>query len=166
MRGDDVGPLRAVYEMPGGGLDVLSGPAAPLVGSRWERINREPLVLTHCDFWSGNVVWDDRRLSGVVDWNRGSLGPRGFDVGWCRLDLYLLYDERIADHFLRSYEAGVGEDLADLALWDLWATARSEDSVHTWDRNYLDLGRPDLQADVLRERHRVWTDRALVRAHR
>ena len=31
-------------------------------------------------------------------------GPRGFDVGWCRLDLYLLYGEHIADVFLDSYQ--------------------------------------------------------------
>ena len=85
--------------MTGGGFEVLSGPAAPIVAARWQRINYERLVLTHYDFWSGNVVWDAHRLSGIVDWNRGSLGPRGFDVGWCRLDLYLLYDEEIADLF-------------------------------------------------------------------
>ena len=36
---------------------------------------------------------------------RGALGPRGFDVGWCRLDRWLLHGERVADRFLDSYQA-------------------------------------------------------------
>jgi hypothetical protein len=166
VHGDHLASFCKVYEMTGGGLEVLSGPAASVVGACWQRINYEPQVLTHYDFWSGNVVWDAHRLSGIVDWNRGSLGPRGFDVGWCRLDLYLLYDEEIADLFLHSYEAAFGEGLSDPALWDLWAVARSDEAVHTWVPNYLDLGRPDLTAEVLRTRHREWTDNSLNRAHR
>jgi hypothetical protein len=158
VHGDQLAPFREVNEMTGGGLEVLSGPAASIVAARWQRINYEPMVLTHYDSWSGNVVWDAHRLSGIVDWNRGSLGPRGFDVGWCRLDLYLLYGEQIADLFLHSYEAAFGEVLSDPALWDLWAVARSDDAVHTWVPNYRDLGRPDLTAEVLRKRHREWTD--------
>ncbi len=164
VHGARLSPFRNVYEMTGGGVEVLSGVASSIVGDRWQCINSEPLVLAHYDFWSGNVVWDAHRLSGIVDWNRGSLGPRGFDVGWCRLDLYLLYDEEIADLFLHSYEAAFGEGLSDPALWDLWAVARSDDAVHTWARNYLDLGRPDLTAEVLRTRHRDWTDSSLHRA--
>lgn len=165
VRGDHLTSFRRVFEMAGGGLEDLSGAAASIVEARWQHINDEPLVLTHFDFWSGNVVWDADRLSGIVDWNGGSLGPRGFDVSWCRLDLYLLYDEKIADFFLHSYEAAFGERLSDPALWDCWAVARSDDSVHTWVPNYLDLGRPDLTAEVLRKRHHEWTDNSLNRAH-
>lgn len=164
IHGDQLGLFRKVCEMTGGGLEHLSGAAATIVGNAWPRINSEPLVLTHYDFWSGNVLWDAHRLTGIVDWNRGSLGPRGFDVGWCRLDLYLLYGEEIADVFLHSYEAAFGEDLPEPALWDLWAVARSEDAVHTWVGNYLDLGRPDLTPEVLRKRHREWTENSLDRA--
>jgi aminoglycoside phosphotransferase (APT) family kinase protein len=130
------------------------------VWASWPRILDEP-VLTHYDFWSGNVLWESDRLSGIVDWNGGSLGPRGFDVGWCRLDLYLLYDEDIADHFLRAYEAAFGSVLADPALWDQWAVARSNDAVESWVPNYRDLGRPDLTAEVLRKRHEEWTETSL-----
>jgi aminoglycoside phosphotransferase (APT) family kinase protein len=156
--------LGEVFEMDGGRQEDLTGPAGLAVRRSWERIIAEPLVLTHHDFWSGNVVWDQsHRLSGIVDWNGGSLGPRGFDVGWCRLDLYLLYDERIADLFLQSYEEAFGEVLPDSVLWDLWSVARSQDSVETWVPNYLDLGRADLTAEALRHRHRTWTDSLLQR---
>jgi aminoglycoside phosphotransferase (APT) family kinase protein len=163
---DQLTAFRKVYEMPGKEVQVLSGPAASAVGARWQRIIDDPLVLTHFDYWSGNVVWDTHRLTGIVDWNGGSLGPRGFDVGWCRLDLYLLYDAEIADLFLRSYEAAFGEVLTDPAMWDLWAVARSDHAVDTWVRNYGDLGRVDLTAAALRNRHREWTYNSLERAQR
>jgi aminoglycoside phosphotransferase (APT) family kinase protein len=157
--------FRTVYEMTGGGLETLSGPAAATVEARWQDITREPPVLTHYDFWAGNVVWKGDRLSGIVDWSGGALGPRGFDVGWCRLDLYLLYDEHVADVFLDSYVATSGEGFQDAALWDLWALARS-DHVETWVPNYGDLGRRDLTARVLRRRHGEWTELTLHRAGR
>ena len=88
-----------------GSQPELKGPLATEVGSRWAEIIGSPEVLTHSDYWSGNVVWRDGRLTGIVDWSGAARGPRGFDVGWCRLDLVLLFDERIADVFLAAYEA-------------------------------------------------------------
>jgi aminoglycoside phosphotransferase (APT) family kinase protein len=67
-------------------------------------------VLTHYDFWSGNVVWRGGVLTGVVDWSGGALGPAGFDVGWCRLDLYLLYDEAVAGIFLDAAHSNAAMD--------------------------------------------------------
>jgi aminoglycoside phosphotransferase (APT) family kinase protein len=107
------------------------------------------------------VTWDQETLTSVVDWTGGALGPPGFDVGWCRLDLYLLYDEGIADAFLSTYAAEMGSDLADVVLWDLWAVARSHDAVETWAANYSPLGRADLDGAELRRRHTLWTKRLL-----
>ena len=36
---------------------------------------------------------EDGKLTGVVDWTGAGIGPRSFDVSWCRLDLYLLHGE-------------------------------------------------------------------------
>ena len=33
----------------------------------WGQLAAAPRVLTHYDFWSGNTLWLDGRLSGVVD---------------------------------------------------------------------------------------------------
>jgi aminoglycoside phosphotransferase (APT) family kinase protein len=146
----------SVFDQPGGSPAALSGPAASLVAARWEALAHARIVLTHYDFWSGNTVWEGGILTGVVDWSGGALGPRGFDVGWCRLDLYLLYGEHIAASFLESYE-NASSALPDLLYWDLWAAARSHEDVESWVPNYRDLGRPDLTATELRRRHSAWT---------
>jgi len=78
-------------------------------------------------------------------------------VGWCRLDLYLLYGEDIADTFLGSYQTASKSALPDVLLWDLWAVARSHEHVESWVPNYGDLGRADLTAGELRKRHSAWT---------
>ncbi len=151
--------LPTVFDRGGSSQEILGGPLAAEVRSRWSQIVSSPEVLCHCDYWSGNVVWEDGRLAGIVDWSDGSRGPRGFDLGWCRLDLVLLFDEQIADEFLAAYEAGTGQPVDEMRLWDCWAVARSDDAVGSWTPNYLPLGRADLDEEELRRRHAQWTAR-------
>ena len=157
MSSDRLSALPSVFDRNGGSREFLEGPVATRIRSGWSQITAAPEVLTHCDYWSGNVVWRDGLLAGIVDWSGGARGPRGFDVGWCRLDLYLLFDERVADVFLAAYEDATGHPVADMGLWDGWAVARSHDIVETWTENYRPLGRADLDEDELRRRHSQWT---------
>lgn len=158
-------PSERLAELPsmflgsGGSEEILGGPLAAEVRSRWSQLVTSPEVLTHGDYWSGNVVWRDGRLTGIVDWSGGSRGPRGYDLGWCRLDLVLLFDEQIADDFLAAYEAGTDQPIGEIRLWDCWAAARSDEAVGSWVPNYLPLGRADLTEDELRRRHAEWTAR-------
>ena len=158
-------PTERLAELPrlldtdGSPRGRLAGPLAAEVRSRWQEIVAAPEVLCHVDFWSGNVVWTDGWISGIVDWSGGSRGPRGFDLGWCRLDLVLLFDEQIADEFLAAYEGASGQPVEDVRLWDCWAAARSEDGVVSWAPNYAPFGRPDLDAAKLRRLHARWTVR-------
>jgi aminoglycoside phosphotransferase (APT) family kinase protein len=156
--GERLGELPGVFEGVGGSLEILSGSLAGEVRDRWVEVVASPRVLTHGDYWSGNVVWRDGGLTGIVDWSAGARGPRGYDLGWCRLDLVILFDEEIADEFLAAYEGEAGE-VADVRLWDCWAVARSEGSVASWVPNYRPLGRPDLDEEALRRRHAEWTER-------
>jgi aminoglycoside phosphotransferase (APT) family kinase protein len=158
---DRLPALPSVFDCSGGSPDVLDGPLAAEIRSSWPSLTDSPDVLTHSDYWSGNVVWRDGVLTGIVDWSGGARGPRGFDLGWCRLDLYLLFDERITDVFLAAYEAATGHAIIDVALWDGWAVARSHDAVETWAPNYQSLGRADLDGAQLRRRHSQWTSRLL-----
>jgi aminoglycoside phosphotransferase (APT) family kinase protein len=152
--------LASVFDRRGGQAE-LNGPLARNVVARWSEVGGSPEVLTHGDYWSGNVVWRAGTLTGIVDWSGAARGPRGYDLGWCRLDLVLLYDERIADVFLAAYETATGQHLSDAILWDGWAAARSHDVVETWSPNYAPLGRGDLDDEELRRRHSLWTTRLL-----
>jgi aminoglycoside phosphotransferase (APT) family kinase protein len=159
LPGDRLSALPSLFDQGGGSPEVLDGSVATRVRSAWSQVTASPEVLTHGDYWSGNVVWREGVLSGVVDWSGATRGPRGFDVGWCRLDLYLLFDERVADVFLLAYEDATGHRVGDMALWDGWAVARSHTFVETWAANYRPLSRADLDEDELRRRHSQWTIR-------
>lgn len=163
MPGDRLAGLASVFDRGGGSQEVLDGPLETVIRSRWTQITASPVVLTHSDYWSGNVVWREERLTGIVDWSGGARGPRGFDVGWCRLDLVLLLEERIADVFLAAYEGAIGCTIDDIALWDGWAVTHSHEAVETWAANYAPLGRADLDGEELRQRHSQWTARLLER---
>lgn len=68
-----------------------------------------PSVFLHRDFQHFNVLWRHGRVSGVVDWPSAGTGPRGIDVGHCRLNLAVLYSAEVAERFLTIYEALAGE---------------------------------------------------------
>jgi Predicted aminoglycoside phosphotransferase len=135
-----------------------AAPASTILASQGHRLAEEAQVLTHYDYWSGNVLWQEGELTGIVDWSGASLAPRGFDVSWCRLDLTLLYGPVTAEAFLAAYEESAGQAVPALALWDLFALTNSHHSVESWLPNYHDLGRTDLTAAELRRRHATWTD--------
>ncbi|WP_220140134.1 phosphotransferase family protein [Kitasatospora acidiphila] len=139
------------------------GPAAPVLAAHADRLAGRPPVLTHYDYWSGNVLWQHDVITGIVDWSGASLAPRGFDVSWCRLDLVLLHGPGTAEVFLTAYQEAAGEKLSDVALWDLFALTNSYRTVETWVPNYHDLGRTDLTAAKLRQRHTEWTEDRLAR---
>jgi aminoglycoside phosphotransferase (APT) family kinase protein len=158
---DRLSELPSVFDRGSGFPEAVAGPAAQAIRSSWSQVTACPDVLTHSDYWSGNVVWRNGVLTGIVDWSSPARGPRGFDVGWCRLDLYLLFSEPIADVFLASYQDAIGHPLADVPLWDGWASARSYNGVTSWVPNYAPLGRGDLDERELRRRHAQWTARRL-----
>lgn len=69
-------------------------------------------VFVHGDYQHFNVLWRNRRLSGVVDWPNAGTGSRGGDVGHCRLNLAVLFGPDPAAEYLAAYqsEAGVSVD--------------------------------------------------------
>jgi aminoglycoside phosphotransferase (APT) family kinase protein len=42
----------------------------------------EPIGLVHGDFQPGNSLYDDGRLTGIIDWDLAGIGAQGIDVGW------------------------------------------------------------------------------------
>lgn len=65
-------------------------------------------VLVHGDYQHFNVLWQDGRLTGVVDWPEAGPGSRGSDVGHCRLNLAVLFDADTAGTYLADYERAAG----------------------------------------------------------
>jgi aminoglycoside phosphotransferase (APT) family kinase protein len=88
---------------------------------RQELPNMAPVdpVLVHGDYWSGNVLWENGQLTGILDWEDVSFGEPGFDVAYCRMEMIIdgMYDA--ADTFLSTYETCTGKPVVNLALCEL-----------------------------------------------
>lgn len=77
----------------------------------------EDRTFIHRDFYPGNVLWHRRTVSGLVDWEAASVGPRSMDVAHCRINL--LYEGLdAAEVFTREWEQHTGRTFnrwADIA---------------------------------------------------
>ena len=73
----------------------------------------------HRDYHPSNVLWDNGRVSGVVDWVNGCRGPAGIDVAWCRHNLANLQSVAVADEFLDAYLTEAAGDFSYDPYWDL-----------------------------------------------
>ncbi len=119
--------------------------------------------LIHGDFHIGNALFEDARLCGIVDWSLAHSGPWQFDVGYCRVDLSLVFSLEAADLFLAEYEAARELAVPCIALWDLAGASRAYPDPAAWLPGWLDAGRSDLTPDLVRERLARFVTRALAR---
>ncbi|ANH40033.1 Phosphotransferase enzyme family protein [Nocardioides dokdonensis FR1436] len=132
------------------------GPMSDMARAGWPALECSERVLTHYDYWCGNALWVEDRLTGIVDWSGARSGPRGVDVAWCRQDLVLLGSPTAADAFLCRYESCAGVAVPDIHAWDVQAAAQADSAVETWAPNYHQVGRPQLDAPTLRTRLDAW----------
>lgn len=73
----------------------------------------------HRDYHPANILWENGKVSGVVDWVNACRGPRGIDVGHCRLNLAMLYSVETSDGFLTEYIQQAGRKFNYHPYWDL-----------------------------------------------
>ncbi|WP_232818678.1 phosphotransferase family protein [Exiguobacterium flavidum] len=124
-------------------------------GGAWEWAARQScppsakLALIHRDFHPVNVLFEEGRVTGVVDWINACTGPVEADLAHCRLNLALLESVDIADQFLRHYVERTG--LKYDHRWDLMAVFDFEleqlDVYPGWEAH----GRTDLSKANVRK---------------
>jgi aminoglycoside phosphotransferase (APT) family kinase protein len=120
-------------------------------------------VLLHGDFWPGNILWRDGRLSGVVDWEDAKIGDPLADLAISRLDTLLIYGRDASLALTRAYAKSSGISIGGLPYWDLLAALRAATAIAEWAAGFPALGRPDLTEERLREELRWFAAGALER---
>ena len=75
--------------------------------------------LLHCDYWSGNLLWDDDGLVAVLDWEDFGVGDPMADVGNARAELAMQVDLSAVDAFTKRYLEYTSVEARDLPYWDL-----------------------------------------------
>jgi aminoglycoside phosphotransferase (APT) family kinase protein len=87
-------------------VEILHGP-----------IPERDVGFAHRDFHPGNVLWQRRRLTGVVDWQAACRAPASIDVSHCRLN-FAYYDATLPEVLRVTWQTRSGrtfEPWADIA---------------------------------------------------
>jgi aminoglycoside phosphotransferase (APT) family kinase protein len=96
----------------------------------WTTVNKA--VLLHGDFWSGNILWQQGQISGVVDWEDACLGDPLKDVSNCRAELYIAGQESTMHRFTEAYLALRRVDAWSLSFWDAWHASTILERLPEW----------------------------------
>jgi aminoglycoside phosphotransferase (APT) family kinase protein len=90
-------------------------------------------VFIHRDFHPGNVLWRRGRVTGVVDWQAGCIGPPSVDAFWCRVNIMGSFGLDLADRFITVWQKISGRTyhpwaevvmLLDVMAWPVERTRR------------------------------------------
>lgn len=123
-----VAELVRQFEATGGDRPIIA------LGLRWLRDNCPPPaepVLNHGDFRLGNLLVDDGRLTGVLDWELAHLGDWHEDLafGCMAVWRFARYDRPALglgslDDYFAAYETAGGRtvDLARFRFWSVYRT--------------------------------------------
>ncbi|MFW6174992.1 MAG: phosphotransferase family protein [Chloroflexota bacterium] len=126
-------------------------------------LKKLPPVLIHLDYWPGNVLWEEKTITAVVDWEEAGYGDPAVDVGYARKDLFGAGLRQQADEFLEAYEARAGCKVENLAFWELAAAPRAMPDPGRGVRELRELGRHSVSKEDLRRNHREFIDSAIRR---
>ena len=107
-----------------------------LVHDHFPHIQSVPPAFVHVDYWLGNILWQDGRITAVLDIEEAAYGDPAYDVAYMRIELAMLGGEALAEQFLAAYVSEIGRPVPNLAFWELAATARfmpnPEDLIPEW----------------------------------
>ncbi|RED51181.1 phosphotransferase family enzyme [Cohnella lupini] len=123
--------------------------AADIVTSRKPAFARR---FIHRDYHPANIMWSEGKVSGIVDWVNGCVGPAGIDVGHCRVNLAQLHDVGTADEFLSAYRKYAGASFEYDPYWDLVTLLDFSDGEPEVYRGWTDLGVTGLTTELVIER--------------
>ncbi|MBM7613787.1 phosphotransferase family protein [Alkaliphilus hydrothermalis] len=106
----------------------------------------------HRDYHPANVLWKNNEVSGVVDWVNACIGPRGVDVGHCRLNLAQLHGVDTADAFLDEYLLLTKDHFSYHPYWEILSLIECLPGPPEVYRGWTELNKSDLTNQLLIER--------------
>lgn len=90
----------------------------------WPLLRNNAPVVLHGDYWPGNTLWQDGRLTAIIDWEDTRRGDPLFDVSNARFEILMLFGAEIMDLFTRHYASLNPVDSGCLPWWDVYTAFR------------------------------------------
>jgi aminoglycoside phosphotransferase (APT) family kinase protein len=94
---------------------------------------RNPPVLLHGDYWTGNVLCREGQVVAVIDWEDARVGDPLDDLANARLEILWAFGAGAMENFTRRYQSLMTQiDYADLPYWDLYAALHPAGKLTLW----------------------------------
>ena len=112
-------------------------------GREWQEINQSMItwtsdlykdrkVLLHGDFWSGNILWRNFSINGILDWEYAGIGDPLSDLAVTCLDLKYTHGKEVSDLFKSTYAHYEIIDEYRLSLWLIKVASSTLHFLNTW----------------------------------
>ena len=88
--------------------------------------------LLHGDFWPENLLWNDGRIAGILDWEDSALGDPMADVAGARVELRYLFGHSVMDQFTQAYQQHLPVDPKRLMLWQIYVASAAQKYMGEW----------------------------------
>jgi aminoglycoside phosphotransferase (APT) family kinase protein len=132
---------------------ISEGPIRDVLEHAWPFPQRNPAVLVHGDFWPGNILWHNRSIAAVLDWEDALRGDPLEDVAITRQDLLWEYGMEAMQTFTTVYRSFNRIDFSNLPYWDLCAALRPAFRMAEWAQD-------PIREQRMREQHRQFVAQA------
>lgn len=129
------------------------------------RIETVPSVFVHMDYWAGNLLWHDNRITAVLDWDAAALGDPALDLASFRMNMYQRGMKKAADIFLNSYEAEFGTRTCNLGFWELARAARALPNPLSWITSDGEMANPRPTRDQATTNYCEFVENAIHKAY-
>lgn len=131
----------------------------------WPPKNQNPPVLLHGDIWNGNILWQGKKISGIIDWEDAWIGDPLLDIAGARSDQVYTYGMEMADQLTKIYLDLRKIDARDLPLWDLvavlWLIHFINHDLPAWAAFFHHYGRTDITAESIKRDINSFSNQAL-----
>lgn len=120
----------------------------------WPPPTENPSVLLHGDFWPGNILWADRQIAAILDWEDAAIGDPLSDLANARLEVFMHFGRPALDRFTNHYRALSSKlNYENLPRWDLYAALRPAGKM-------VDFGLDAATYRTFVRRHQQFVDQA------
>jgi|GEM_PF-798369 len=111
-----------------------SHPIANTLTNSLSHIKNNPPTILHGDYWSGNILWKDEEIVGVIDWEDMMRGDPLVDLGKSRLETLWQFGDETMQDYTAQYQSLMSHlDFTYLPFWDLWGAWRLRDFTSWFD---------------------------------
>ena len=126
-------------------LDPLEGLIEYLAGdSQWKELQEylsslhdtvytKKHVFLHGDYWSGNIILENEKIKGVIDWEYAAIGDPLCDVAASCLEIRYEFGKDLMTTFKDTYSNFLPIDNFRYSLWLIYIAASTLYHIHQWN---------------------------------